>query len=461
MLDSFKPDHWDRRWWIYPMACFSAIYLGYWVFRSPEIGAAILSGMVVALICLGLIARNPVDRKFLVRLFLGALGARWAVGILIYNTPRLRPLIGDAYTYDAWGMVLCQSWQGLADSQNSWLAAATNLNKSGWGMLYYVAAIYYFVGRNMLASALITAALGATTAVIVYRVVILLFNHAGVARTTAVLIAFSPSMIIWSSYGLKDGLIVFCLSFCAFCTLKLRKAFSLKHLMLLLLFLFGLYSLRHYVFMVLFVAIAGGMILGARNFSPARVLQGGLLTLILGFVFVYFGAKDVAEKNLDLKKIQNGRVWSAKVANTGYGADVDITDTKSALMFLPIGIVYVLLAPFPWMINSFGQVITLPELILWWLAFPLFLKGYWFVIRHRLRESFTLCLFTIGLTLVYALYQTNVGTAYRQRAQLYVFFFIFISVGWELRRNARMMKQAEKTRWYDQLRNWSTNDVSA
>jgi hypothetical protein len=128
---------------------------------------------------------------------------------------------------------------------------------------------------------------------------------------------------------------------------------------------------------------------------------------------------------------------------------------------LPLGITYVLLAPFPWMINSLGQVLTLPELILWWFSFPLLIKGYWFAIRHRLKESLTICLFTVGLTLVYALYQTNVGTAYRQRAQLYVFFFIFISVGWELRRNLKALKQAEKAHWYEQIRNRHTSNVPA
>jgi 4-amino-4-deoxy-L-arabinose transferase-like glycosyltransferase len=461
MLEFFRLSNWDKRWWVYPVACLSAVYLGFWVLRSPDVGIAIVAGVVFALICLACVARNREDRKFLVRLFLGALAARCLVTLLIHNAPFLRPLVGDAFTYDAFGNVLSLSWQGLADSSSTWLAGATSLNKSGWGMLYYIAAIYYIVGQNILAAAFVTASLGASTAVVVYKVVMLLFNHPRIARTAAVMVAFSPSMIIWSSYALKDGLIVFCLSFCALYTLNLREKFSLKHLALLLLFLFGLYALRHYVFMVLFVAIAGGMILGAKNFSPTRILQGGFLVLVIGFVFAYFGAKDVAEKNFDLKKIQSGRVWGAKAANTGFGADVDITDTRAAITFLPLGITYVLFAPFPWMINSLGQLITLPELILWWLSFPLLIKGYWFAIRHRLKESLTICLFTICLTFVYALYQTNVGTAYRQRAQLYVFFFIFISVGWELRRNAKMLKEAEKARLYQQVRNRYASDVPA
>ena len=100
-----------------------------------------------------------------------------------------------------------------------------------------------------------------------------------------------------------------------------------------------------------------------------------------------------------------------------------------------------LFAPFPWTINSLRQVITLPELLVWWALFPMLIKGYWFAIRRRLRMSFAICIFTLGLTLAYALYQSNVGTAYRHRAQLYVFFFIFMSIGLELRRVAKIERR--------------------
>jgi hypothetical protein len=38
-------------------------------------------------------------------------------------------------------------------------------------------------------------------------------------------------------------------------------------------------------------------------------------------------------------------------------------------------------------------------------------------------------IFSTMLTLVYSLFQGNVGTAYRQRSQLLVFYFIFVAVG--------------------------------
>jgi hypothetical protein len=449
MRDFLRQYDMDERWLIYPAACLGAIWLAYGIWWLPNVGAALLLGVVFALLCFSVVVRTPEDRKFLVRLFLGALGLRWALGALIYSFPALNFLGLDASTYDAFGNVLCQSWHGLVNPNDPWLIRATSFKVSGWGMLYYVAAIYYLIGQNPLAVQLITAALGASSAVIIYKVVMLLFQQPRIARTSALLVAFSPSMILWSSQALKDAPIVFCLSLCALYTLKLREKFSLKPLALLLVFLFCVYSLRHYAFYILFISIAGALLMGTKNFSPVRILQGGLLVLVLGFAFVFFGANDVA-KGFDLKDIQARRAYGAKEAKSGYGGDVDITDTQAALTFLPIGLLYVLLSPFPWMIGV-RQLIILPELLLWWLSFPLLIKGYVYAIRHRLKESFVLCLFTVGLTLVYALYQTNVGTAYRHRAQMYIFFFIFISIGWEMRRTRQLIKQAEKARWYEQF----------
>jgi cation transport ATPase len=86
-------------------------------------------------------------------------------------------------------------------------------------------------------------------------------------------------------------------------------------------------------------------------------------------------------------------------------------------------------APFPWDFETVRQLITLPEMIVWWFAFPLLVLGLWYSIRHRLRQVSPIVIFTTMLTLAYSLFQGNIGTAYRQRSQLLVFYFIFVAVG--------------------------------
>ena len=420
--------------------CIGSLCLGALMVRSPEVGVAVIAGLVPVLICVWLILRVNEDRQFLLRLFLAALALRWFVACLINYTGQQEFFGGDSITYDAFGYALSQSWHGLVDPNAFWLTRFTRLDRPGWGMFYFVASIYYFIGQNEFGIQLINGCLGAATCVAVYRIAMLVYPEQRVARIAALMTAFSPSMILWSSQALKDGPIALCLCLCTLYTLKLRARFNLNSFLLLLVFLGCLFALRHYAFYIIFVAIAGTFLFAAKRFTPLKVLQGGLLIIVIGVSFAYFGAGDVAQQTFDFKRIQAGRVWSAKVATSGFGGDVDITDPRAAIGFLPIGIMYVLFAPFPWMVTNLRQLITLPELIAWWALVPMMIRGYWFLMKHRLRESFAICVFIVGLIFAYALYQSNAGTAYRHRAQLYGFFFVFISVGLELRRTARLRK---------------------
>jgi hypothetical protein len=98
-------------------------------------------------------------------------------------------------------------------------------------------------------------------------------------------------------------------------------------------------------------------------------------------------------------------------------------------------------APFPWQAANLRQAVTLPEVLIWWAMLPLMIIGIGYTIRHRLREAFPALFFSLMLTLAYSIFQGNVGTAYRQRTQIQVFLFIFIAVGWTLRKEAQENKK--------------------
>ena len=419
----------------------AGIYLGNYIVTSPDVGVAVLIGIVPALVCCFVIERDRSDRAFLLKVVVAALVVRWVVAFLIFTYHRQAFFGPDAETYDIFGNALSQSWIGSVDPKAPWLLRYTDINRSGWGMFYFVASIYHVMGRNPLAIQLINAGLGAALCLVVYKLAMMVYPEQRVARVSALLIAFSPSLVLWSSQGLKDTPIALCLCLCTLFTLKLREKFNALSLVLLLAFLFCLFSLRHYAFYIAFVSIAGTFIVAAKRFTPLRIAQGGLVVLVLGVSLAYFGATGVDPAAFDPQVIQRARVWGAAAATSGFGGDVDITDPHAALAFLPLGILHVLFAPFPWTITNLRQFITLPELLIWWAFVPIMLRGYWFAIRHRLRESFGICLFSIGLILAYALYQSNAGTAYRHRAQLYGFFFVFIAIGLELRRAAKLKKR--------------------
>jgi hypothetical protein len=423
---------------------YGGIYLADSILVSPEVGVAVVVGVIPAAACLWVILRGKGDRNFLLRVFVAALILRWIVGSIIYYKGWQAFFGADADTYDAFGNALCQSWRGLVDPNAPWLVNYTSNQRSGFGMFYFVASVYYVIGQNPLAIQFINCALGASLCVVAYKIAMVIYPGLRVARTAAALTAFSPSLILWSSQGLKDGPIALFLALCTLLTLKLRDRLEVRNFVLLLGSLFCLFALRNYAAYIIFIAMAGTFVLTAKRYTPVRLVQGALLVILIGLALSYFAGGHVqqfAESALDLKRIQVVRVWGAKASSSGFGADVDISDPRAALGFLPVGVVYVLFAPFPWMMGNLRQLITLPEMVVWWLLVPITVRGYWFAVRHRLRESFPITVFSVGLTLAYALYQSNVGTAYRQRAQLFVFFFVFTSIGLERRRAARVKKR--------------------
>ena len=399
-----------------------------------------------------LIRRVKTDKGFLLRLFLGGLLVRILIGTIIYIFNLQDFFGGDANTYDFFGYSLLKSWQG--DSYYFSLVKRF-IGESGagaWGMLYMVASLYGIAGRNMLVVQFFNAVLGAATAPIIFLCAQHIFNNLRVARLAAFLVAFYPSLVLWSAQGLKDGPIVFLIAVCVFATLKLGEKLSIKYLIVLTCSLFVLLSMRFYIFYMMVAAIGGAFVIGMRPVSARSLLRQFVVIVAIGLSLTYFGVTRYmsvqAETFGNMEVLQRSRHDMAQRAESGFGSDVDVSTVSGALSILPTGMLYLLFAPFPWQLASVRHTITLPEMIIWWAAFPYLILGLWFTIKYRLRQVSPILIFTSMLTLAYSLFQGNVGTAYRQRSQLLVFYFIFVAVGvvliLEKREAKRQQRQLER-----------------
>jgi hypothetical protein len=399
------------------------------------------------------VSLHDTDRTFLVRLFFGALLIRVLVGSLIFLFQWQEFFGGDALTYDFFGYALTRAWDGDTYFQSLVDLFSGGGAASGWGMLYMVAAIYKVIGRNPLAVQFVNAVVGAASVPLSYLVAMEMFPSKRVARTTALLAAFFPSLVLWSSQGLKDGPIIFLLILSMLATLKLGNRFSFKYMSALALALCCLITLRFYVFYIVILAVATALILGRRRLTMVSFARQLIIMLFIGLVLAYFGVSRYATMQFEaygsLSQLQLMRLDASRSAKSGFAEDVDVSTAGGALSTLPLGVSYLMLAPFPWQLGSMRQLITLPEMIVWWSSLPLLALGLWFTIKHRLREVAPVLVFTTLLTLAYSILQGNVGTAYRQRAQLLVFYFIFVAVGYVLvkekrEERARLRAEAEK-----------------
>jgi hypothetical protein len=406
-------------------------------------GKALLVGLLVAVLA-GLYAyRQGVHGSFLLKVFIWGLLIRIITGSLIFAYQGQNFFGGDAFTYDFLGRSQLAAWFG-----DSYAQTLIKNRISGFGMGYYVGGIYLIIGRNILAIQFINAALGAITAPIIFICAQEVFNNARVSRFAALGVAFFPSLILWSSQGLKDGPIVFLLALTILATLKLGQKMSLKYVVVLICTLSALLSLRFYLFYMIAAAVAGAFVVGSRALTATSFVRQFAILIALGLTLTYLGVTRFASVQLEsfgnLERIERSRKDAASSAKSGFGEDVDVSSSSGAISNVPLGLLYLFFAPFPWQVTSLRQIITLPEMIVWWASFPMMVLGTWFSIKYRLRVITPILIFTAMLSLAYSIFQGNVGTAYRQRAQLLIFYFIFAAVGYVLVLEKREERKRER-----------------
>jgi hypothetical protein len=428
----------------------------YGIFTAFDAAKAVLLCTALATVAGFYSYKRETDGPFLLRLFVAALLARIIVGLAIFTFRGQEFFGGDAITYDYFGNAQLLGWGGDKYYDGIANIFVRSGEGSGWGMVYLVAAVYAIVGRNMLAVQLMNSVFGAATAVVIYLCAHQVFKNSRVARIAGIAVAFYPSLVLWSAQGLKDGPIVFCLALAILCTLKLGEKLSLKYILILVGALLALVALRFYVFYMISVAIAGAFIIGMQQVTATSFARQLTAVVLLGLALTYIGVTRSSavqfERYGNLRTLQNSRLDQARSAESGFGRDVDVSSTSGALSTIPMGIVYLLFAPFPWQITSLRQSITLPEMVIWWASFPMLILGLWFAIKYRLRMISPILIFTVMLTLAYSVFQGNVGTAYRQRAQLLVFYFIFVAVGFVLLKEKREEKKRQDAEERERLR---------
>jgi len=432
-----------------------AMFAGVLALAPTDGGGATLVALPVAAVVAWFIYKHKVDEQFLVRLFFAGLLARIFVGTMIFVFHQQSFFGGDALTYDTFGFALMKTWEGDRSYQYLVDLFTGGGAGSGWGMLYLVAVIYRIVGQNMLATQYVNSVLGAATAPLAYLMSMELFPNKRVARASAILTAFFPSLVLWTSQGMKDGPIIFLLAVSMLATLKLGNRFSYKNVTALALALCGLITLRFYVFYIIVLSITAAFIMGRRRLTAQSFMRQFIIMCVVGSVLAYFGVSRYAGQQYEtygnLRQLQLMHLDASQSAS-GFGQDIDVSTPEGVVSAIPIGMTYLLLAPFPWQLMSVRQMITLPEMVIWWASLPLLALGLWFAVKHRIREVAPILIFTTLLTITYSILMGNVGTAYRQRAQLLIFYFIFVGLGFVLVKEKREEQSRKRTAKKDEAR---------
>ncbi len=387
-------------------------------------------GVAVALVCGRRVPQE--EQRWLTRWLLIALFLRIAAATMFAVIPETRVFHEDAAGYEWTGMRLALAWAGTAPPPFD----LTDALSQNYGFPYLAGGIYYVFGQFQPLVAYFNCVIGTVTVFMVYRLARQLF-HTLVARRAAVLTAVVPSMILWSSIAIKDALMAFLILLGLSSCISLKRRFSLGAALGIAVSLVAVQPIRFYMIYFLGFAILTSLLIERGVGLVSGVYKQILIVGVFATLLVLVGFAGRAQQGLEtlsLQKVSSFRHGMAVSANSGFNADVDVSTTTGALLFLPLGVAELLLGPFPWQLGSVRALMAAPETIYWWLLFPSVLRGMWWMFRKRLAETSPLLLFAVTMTAAYALMQGNVGAGFRQRAQIFIILFIFAGVGQYRRR---------------------------
>ena len=276
----------------------------------------------------------------------------------------------------------------------------------------------------------INGIIGSLVPIVILEIGLLLYNR-NVATRAMLFTAFFPQMMFWSSALYKDAAVMLCISVNILTTLRMKRRFTPLDLCLYLATAGALVFLRFYIFYAIVASTLIGFFAGQR-----RGILSGLvaqIVLVLGVIVLLLSTSVGQEmvqqaRFLDLQELQRSRDDLAR-AGTGFAADADVSTLPGLLRFLPMGILYLFFSPFPWTVSNLRQLFSMPDVLMWYALVPSLLRGLTSAVRYRLVHMMPILLFTTALTIAYGAFLGNAGTAYRQRTQIMMFYFLFIADG--------------------------------
>ena len=388
--------------------------------------------------------RGPA-RGFLMKVFVVAFLLRVALAVAIQLAGIQFVVASDATFYDWIGQAVARSWRFDAPET---FTRFLSPDWSGWGMSYFVGALYYVFGESLLMVQVLASWAGALVAVLVYFIAREVFADEATSRVASALVAVLPALVLWSSQGVKDPFITLGLALALWAVIQSQKQLRAKYVALLAGSLLVIFALRSYVAYILLGAIGVSVFLNlvVRPERAGRAFFGVLLGAAVLLVVLGSRVVEQAEIFTDLSDIAARRQWAAGASASGFARGVDVSTPLGALAFLPVGLVHILFAPFPWQMRNLQQIATLPDMLIWWALVPFLFYGLFRAVKDRFAESSVLIIFSFLLASAYAISVGALGTVYRQRTQFVVFLVVFGAFGvvrWFRRRRdrARMLQE--------------------
>jgi len=363
------------------------------------------------------------------RLFWGILIISVLVKVLIVIF--LTPVVLGAYpandsrTYDRLGWKITNQWRS-GHWESPALATQTGLRIVAFS--YIVGAIYFLVGRQPIAVQwvnILISTLGAWLFFLASRKM-----QAKGAEIAFLLIAFWPSLLLWTSLPLKEAWTFMLVGLLAYGVVLMMERSWLPALSSILGSLAGLLLLRPWLATVAIVGIFPwwlGLYFRDMWQQQTASQRTSILVLILGIAgaIVYLGVQFsvvTSPFSLETLNILRGRALKG-------GSALELAPYQSwldVIIYFPWGFFTFLFRPFFWEAgNLFGSLAALENLIL--LILTLASVRWWWPYLKQTPSFLPLFLLTIGIVSVFAILGGNLGTMFRLKIHVLPFLLILVT----------------------------------
>ena len=399
--------------------------------------------------------KDPKECKFLVSLFISAFVLRIMFSLLLmgsatfsgrilnyasypapdYSTPYI---FDDSGYYTLRGQFIGMHLSGLPLSKKV-ISDFVTLAYGANGFNYILAVYFAIFGWSPFTSRFINCFFGSLTVLVVYSIAKNVYG-AKIARLSAVLTAFFPSIFLWSTVNLKEPLFIFLICLMLWAIVMFAKSGKMRYLCIVPLSIwlqdFVRPGYKEFIFLniglIFFYFIYRGVLYLYRK--KHYLLIAAILICGLGF-----GLSQKTKINYHYDRLVHRAVVAQNGALSMGGISYKITSDEilrsgkaSPVAFVSMfakGWIHFMLEPLPWHLKSRSLLLVFGETCVIYLLIPFALLGVFFSLRHKFIESFILISYYFFVGTSVAIISANIGTMLRFRGLVIPLFLIFSSVG--------------------------------
>ncbi|MDD4899240.1 MAG: hypothetical protein PHT31_00935 [Candidatus Omnitrophica bacterium] len=316
-----------------------------------------------------------------------------------------------------------------------------------------MAAFYSWIGYSPISVKLLNCLFGCLAAVAIYFFALKITESEFVAKASAFLVMFFPTMFLWSITGLKDAptTLLFIILMYVIVWLVSSEG-SLKKLWLLLLAMALAYlidMIREKFAPALFFGIAIAFIFGIIKFCkehkfftrPVFALTSILLATVIilfllsnqhfrhliNYSFYKFSSRQIASVT-DLCSASVYKIFDNWVYTKAFLRPNELS-ALSLLIASIKGWVYLFLVPLPWQIDRASFFVLLPQQLFFYLSIPFIISGIWQALVKNFFPVLTILAVLVVIITPITLTEGVIGIAVRHRDMFTPFWLVFAAYG--------------------------------